>query len=39
MFGRSANTAVIGAPNGHIGNGAIVRAEGVVKTYETDPTR
>ncbi len=36
MFGRSANTAVIGTSNGHTsGNGAIVRAEGVVKTYET----
>ena len=36
MFGRSANTAVIGTSNGHTsGNGVIVRAEGVFKTYET----
>jgi putative ABC transport system ATP-binding protein len=36
MFGRNASTIVTGTTNGHsTGNGAIVRAEGVHKTYET----
>jgi putative ABC transport system ATP-binding protein len=36
MFGRNANRTTIGTLNGGTaGNGAIVRSEGVIKTYET----